>query len=214
MKAPLVVLFLTCSVLCATAQESDSVSVSKVLACDKAFLDRAAQDKVTIQKIDAPIGSVVASLLDKEHFACTVNGSWMIADGSLIPAGTTLHGIYTVARFLDNDAYKGMSEGTGGPYSKKWTIPDMRGRFLRGRNFATYANPDGDLQTGTSQEDDVGPHTHNVSSGIANGGNSPNGSSWHDSRESDTSDPIPKKGLKRAETRPKNVTVVFYVRVD
>jgi hypothetical protein len=40
------------------------------------------------------------------------------------------------------------------------TVPDMRGRFLRGKNNGATTNPDGDLALGTNTSDKFRSHVH------------------------------------------------------
>lgn len=85
--------------------------------------------------------------------------------GSILPVGTIIHSMLTTAQFQTqygtNWVLADGSSCTGTKYASvtgATTVPDMRGKFLRGKNNgasgASY-NPDGDLVLGTYTADRV-----------------------------------------------------------
>lgn len=149
-----------------------------------------------------PIGSVVVSLLSPVAFAEVAGESdslnrtrtrWVLADGSDVSG----------SRF---------SELTG-----RNNIPDLRGMFLRGKNNNRSdgkQNPGGDLTLGEYQDDQFEKHAHEYNRG-GEGGNElysaqagrnlgiPRGSTNYIVR-----------GKYGPETRARNVTVNYFIRVD
>lgn len=159
-------------------------------------------------KASAPVGTVVASLLTPAQFAAEVPDDevWVVADGS------TNH---TNTRWF---------EVTG-----KAAIPDLRGRFLRGANLGravAQGNPD-DTALGAEQGDRFGRHSHTVYTGAVRGredgcqaqafwgrGENDNFAESAGLCTSGSGDNSPLSMEGGAETRPRNVTVNYYVRVD
>jgi microcystin-dependent protein len=122
---------------------------------------------------------------------------WLICDGAS----------------LDRTLYPELYEAIGtiwGPGSgaNTFSIPDLRGQFLRGLDTTGTVDPDGASRgVGSSQADEVKGHDHVVDNiqviagGASGGGNRyvPGGS-------------IPTEASGGAETRPKNVAVNYIIR--
>ena len=104
--------------------------------------------------------------------------------------------------------------------------PDMRGRFARGLNKFDVAEPntvnthtanDENKKSGEYQEDQVGPHNHHVYSlgathpvapyenGLLGGNDTMSGTN---TKETSLNFPLSN------ETRPKNISVYFYMRIN
>ena len=104
------------------------------------------------------------------------------------------------------------------------TVPDMRGRFLRGKNNGSGIDPVGELALGTNKEDRLKAHEHVIEvTGI------PDSPLWHPGRFfTDGSDQInmtfvePVNNLLELqsfnnvgiESRPENITVNFFIKVN
>lgn len=88
-----------------------------------------------------PVGTILPCMLTETQFHAQLGNpiptTWILADGRDI-TNTTLQKIsgYTLA-------------------------PDLRGRFIRGKDNGAGKNPDGDLSLGTYQADQFGAHNHN-----------------------------------------------------
>lgn len=87
-----------------------------------------------------PVGTIEESILTVSQFQNQSGDSWVLADGS---------------------------SATGTQYAAKiaFSLVDLRGGFLRGKNNGrvdSYANPGGDLATGTYQADQMKSHSHTV----------------------------------------------------
>jgi len=188
---------------CETAAQAQD---AEILACSSAIKNNPdfAQDRLAPAEL--PIGTILTSILDKQHFPCTAGGTWALAAGGKIGPRTK----FAILVRQNLTVYAPLVRGND------IYAPDLRGVFLRGKNYdrpLNEGNVDGDLALGTQQADDVGPHRHSYTRGYADASNAGRGSAWHDSPSGETGD-ILSDGFKRAETRPKNVTVNFYIRVD
>jgi hypothetical protein len=141
------------------------------------------------------VGDIKTSMLTPAEFV-TVTGddTWVLADG----------------RDLDN-----APETTDSKYKEvKGTsiVPDLRGMFLRGKNNGRSdgnENPDGDLALGTYQADEFKEHNHsydraNNFSGLLVG-SSPTGFIVQGTTTGNAGG---------NETRAKNVTVNFYIKIN
>lgn len=162
---------------------------------------------------DMPVGTIVSSILTLEQFyAATENnqyspgGIWTASNSKWCPAD---------GRAVPNSEYTAIAS--------RERVPDLRGVFLRGVNVIEAVPPipldasRSDPETrspGSYQSDNVGPHTHTVTDkhGKDPGEWGPNSGpgNENDSSTRTTSGPTP--GAK--ETRPKNVAVVYYIRIN
>lgn len=96
-----------------------------------------------LRQIILPVGSVVYSVLDEAAFQFQNGGPspavWILADG----------------RNVAGSAYQGLTGSS--------TIPDLRGVFVRGRNYSRSTGTGdaaGDLSIGTYEGDTFGSHNH------------------------------------------------------
>ncbi len=138
------------------------------------------------------LGDIVASLLTPAQFQMERGAGWVLCDGSSV-VGTKF----------------------GTKYWAGNTLPDLRGQFLRGFNNGrkdSYADPDGDMKhpLGAQQDDQFRQHPHTIPAPVGGGsipggiqpvitgfaGNTSTGFTGGD------------------ETRPRNVAVNFYCRVN
>lgn len=141
------------------------------------------------------IGEVITSMLTEKEFSyLNGNEDWVLADGREVNR---------------ESAY---CRATGRNY-----VPDLRGVFLRGKNHSRndeYQNPD-DLPLGTPQKDSFKTHNHHhYVVGWGDGGEP-------DSRHGKTAGNSPRNHWPETtensggnETRPKNVTVNFYIKIN
>lgn len=150
-----------------------------------------------------PVGSIIASILRPDDFKAHMPAGehWELADGTAVPKGT-------LQSLIQNNAYYKLLNPNN--VAKK---PNLQGVFLRGKNNKRDDNKGSpnnqDLEMGAYQEDDIGPHTHTQTVGYANAAAEHQGDGWHGQGSTTTGNPD-SGGL---ETRPRNVTVNFYIRV-
>ncbi len=140
-----------------------------------------------------PLGSVIASMLTEAQYQDQTSTGWVLADG----------------RSCASSAYAVLTGFT--------TVPDMRGVFVRGKNGARSAgtgNPSGDVALGTYQADEVKAHSHtfplNPSALVENGG-----PLVHDDGSEFSITPVTATASSNgAESRPRNVTMNYFIRID
>lgn len=139
------------------------------------------------------VGDVVASMLSVEQFQSLRGPGWVLADGSAHPA----------SRY---------AQITG-----REEVPDLRGVFLRGKDHGRFdadgvGNPGGDLALGERQDDEVRRHHHSVHplAGVDDGEDT--------GPEVSGTDTTVRAGLTSGyggdETRPVNVTVNYFIKID
>ena len=139
-----------------------------------------------------PVGSVVASLLNKAQFQAIYGKGWILADGSSV------------------------SESQYHIITGKLKIPDLRGVFIRGKNNGRNdgkQNPN-DLELGAYQTDQFQSHVHEYNRG-GSGGNllySLAGGTNTGTGRGQTNFIV--SGKHGVETRPRNVTVNFFIRIN
>ena len=143
------------------------------------------------------VGDIVASMLTPGEFTAIRGPDWVLADGSS----------YSSSRY---------AQITGNP-----SVPDLRGVFLRGENYdrpVDKGNPDGDKPTGTYQADMLKQHHHLVAHGAATV--APPGTIQQVfASPPGTSGPLVDPGgvtsdFGGAETRPRNVTVNYFIKIN
>lgn len=137
------------------------------------------------------VGAIQSAMIDESQFQDQFGTGWVLADGRSV-AGSKYAAI------------------TG-----RANIPDLRGMTLRGKNNGRSdgnQNPDGDSALGTYQADELKQHKHsytvNYNSGAISGaqGNTPNsGANIFTGNTGDTGG---------NETRVKNVTVNYFIRIN
>ena len=150
-----------------------------------------------------PVGSIVASVLTPQDFKKFVGSSeiWELADGTKL-GGNALAKIVAV----------GGEYATLNPNNIP-TKPNLMGVFLRGRDYAegpNLRNPDGKVNVGTYQGDQVIAHSHGHPRPGGDDGSREGGGrdGWYSHSANQT------ENFGGPETRPRNVTVNFYIRVN
>lgn len=150
-----------------------------------------------------PVGSIVASVLTLADFKKQVvkGETWELADGLKLGSGT-------LARLI----------AAGGEYSELNpgnvpTKPNLLGVFLRGCDTADSTktrNPDGRVKVGMFQDDAFKSHHHNHPRPKGDDGSREGGGrdGWYSHSTDET------ESFGGPETRPKNVTVNFFIRVN
>ncbi len=184
-----------------------------------AGLEFGAIEKPDTQKESLPVGSIIASVLSPSDFSHHYGNDWIIADGEEVDTGT--------------DYYK---------ITGRKRIPDLRGRFLRGMDEDASVDPQSGREVGSLQDDSTrlptspfsiassGSHSHTGTVGAVrttkhahlDGGSQiypldaehrlrtparpliieESGNHTHSVSGGD------------GETRPKNVAVYFYIRIN
>lgn len=154
-----------------------------------------------------PIGSIVASVLTLQDFRALVPATetWDLADGSGFPVN--------VASALKLKIENGGAEYAALNPGNVPVKPNLNGAFPRGRDYEANAqklrNPDGKTLVGTFQSDAVGSHAHGCErpAGVdADRGGQRDG--WYGVAGNRTD------ASNGPETRPKNVTVNFFIRTN
>lgn len=165
---------------------------------------------VRIPQLAVPIGAIFSSILTPDFFAKSVDGEWMLADGGQAPDKS----LYAqIVRSAPVGTYSEEILRNGHVYA-----PDLRGMFLRGHNARrgdSRGNPEAML-LGQYQADNFREHSHALSPTYPNLPNAPDldadrrtlGSIGWPGYSDATSRPA-----GGSETRPRNVTVNFFIRV-
>lgn len=138
-----------------------------------------------------PIGSVIQSMLTLSQFQSQAGSGWVLSDGS---------------------SCSGTSYGAITGFSN---LPDMRGRFLRGKSHGSGNNPDGDLSLGAYSSDKLGSHSHDLiqrtTASLSLNGNAT--AYWTpQSGGSSTGGIVVSSGSN--ETAPKSITVNIFIRIN
>lgn len=141
---------------------------------------------------ELPVGSIIPSMLTEIQLQKEVIGEWILADGRTIPKTSRYAAI-----------------------SGKSNVPDLRGMFLRGLNAERsdgYQDPDGNARSaGDLQSDELKHHSHTyINAGVW-------GRSWK-GEDGDPKTAYMAQGntgeFGGKETRPKNIAVYFYIRIN
>lgn len=147
--------------------------------------------------INSPlIGQVITSVLDSTTFFYKFSrDEWMLANGQAVPVSA-----------VDFRKMYGAN------------VPDLRGVFIRGKNYSRndeYKNPSGDLPNGYKQTDEIQSHAHLFYSTLIGYGFGGHGGG--DNNTVISADPAKPSNATQsstgAETRPKNVTLSYYIRI-
>jgi len=156
------------------------------------------------QEVNEPnlgqVGDIKQSILTEAQFQ-TIHGSqWVLCDGRSVVGST----------------YEAITSNS--------SIPDARGLFLRGKNNgrdAAEGNVSGEVDEGTEQTDSMQGHQHLANawtnSGGAYGGVGPTYGGGANSHGLPTINYLDGgSGTPRisSETRPKNITVNYFVKID
>jgi hypothetical protein len=138
-----------------------------------------------------------------------------ITIGSILPVGTIIHSMLSVAQFSSEYGDNWVIADGRGVIGSRYeqitgvsAIPDMRGVFLRGKG-AAY-NPDGDLALGTYSADKYASHSHNVPFGTSGTTIAIYTSTSANTRSAQ----VPTDVSGGNETSPKSVTVNIFIRIN
>jgi len=147
------------------------------------------------------IGEIVASLMTEEVFIATHGNDWVLANGSPAPSGSEYK------KYIDKYL----------PHLKS-KLPDLRGVFLRGKNHnrPNGGNEDGDLSLGTYQVDELKSHNHPFKDKHAHDDKwayeKNTGKNHFDADLTTSNSKTSDFGGK--ETRPRNVTVNYFIKIN
>jgi len=144
-----------------------------------------------------PVGSVIHSMLTEAQFQAQMGVGWVLMDGRSV-SGSRYHQI-----------------------TNNSTLPDARGQFLRGKNNGRAdgkENPDGDSALGTQQQDAFQGHEHHIPvANVHDTASIPEGQSGYNTgynTDGIVSDGINGTPRVSSETRPKNITVNIFIRIN
>jgi hypothetical protein len=160
--------------------------------------------------IDAEIGAIIASMVPWEAASAAFRAHYLPADGREVDKSSQYYAL------INRQRPSGQSD------LSQVNVPDLRGMFLRGLNVM---DPQSSVQldpgradennrvVGGYEADEVGPHQHNLSKlGNYPNGNGGDGSHIGEGGTLRKDYPIDSNATK--ETRPKNIAVYYYIRVN
>lgn len=144
-----------------------------------------------------PVGSIEFSVLDEATFQAVRTDGWVLMDGRDI-SGSALSALTGIV-----------------------ILPDVRGRFLRGKDHGRGIDPNGDVPVGTIETEDLQTHGHAIN--ITNiDGLTSNGALENFFTPDENN--VALVGINSAlqvsvsptgvESRPRNVTVNFFIRIN
>lgn len=193
-------------------------SISMANECANKFSD-APKDTSTfleaikcIEENSVPVGTVIPSMLPPDVFSKSYGDSWALADGRTVSISTKYYK-------LTNSSH----------------IPDLRGNFIRGMNHGISADPDANRVVGGFQNQGTrlpanqftgttnagGIHTHTYSAPIpynAGAGNHQRAKPAGETRTTDQAGnhahTVTITGGGDVETRPRNISMYFYIKVN
>ena len=151
---------------------------------------------------------------------CLAQGSGGTTNISSMYLGTVFTSLLTESQMNTIDSNVFLCDGrscVGTSYellTSNSTVPDMRGQFLRGLDPTGIIDPDGAGRTlGDSQQDEFESHTHpytdNSSSNVNHIAGGPSASARNVTTVNRTT-----SATGGAETRPKNISINFYLKVN
>ena len=153
-------------------------------------------NSATVFDSQVPVGTIIASMLTPEAME-KFTKKWILADGSGAP--------------VDSRYFNTISK----------TVPNLCGVFLRGRNrdndpqALTYGNPEGPLPPGTYRQDMMLRHNHRVYTGnMGKRGEIRGDDGGRRENEEIYTEYFPKEANSVNETRPRNVTVNYFIKVN
>lgn len=170
-----------------------------------------------IPNAEVPVGTVITSFLTWIEFEATAE------DNKANPGGNFWTSEYSKWSPADGRAVPGsrFKSVTGDA-----NVPDLRGVFVRGlNNFDTtvggvnpsLGDPDAGRGRGSYQQDQIVDHTHSFGVPdwqVSNGnGPYPDGLCWHGNTR-DSSPTGPPSAANGPETRPRNVALHYYIRIN
>lgn len=155
---------------------------------------------------NAGIGEIVTSILDVEEFERQYGPDWALMDG----------------RELRNKPLIAfLSTSLKNPETGKTHLPDARGKFLRMNNNNASGedyDPDDQRSLGSEQSDELKSHSHTQHERRPGSNCCKEGARWGDIFVNPSNDripaPIPTEETGGAETRPKNISINYFIRVS
>lgn len=167
------------------------------------YLQRPAQIRDIDQRLPLPVGTIVASMLKPSEFAQYVGdpGDFGKSTSTWVPAD---------GREVDGSTYAKATSG-------QVRVPDLRGMFLRGLNYSyennvrtgDWADPELGRYAGHLQKDDFAEHDH-AAKGVGQGVMMTPFAGGQMIIPTDATTGL--RGGK--ETRPKNVAVFYYIKIN
>jgi len=148
-----------------------------------------------------PVGTIIHSILTESQFTGETGAGWVLADG----------------RNVSGSRYNTITGNV--------TVPDLRGQFLRGKNNGRSdgnQNPDGDLTLGSYQVNEVKGHNHiggmttDVNFAMSYGGTSaaPNTTWRYGVQNASGSLNAFTSNTGGNETRPNNITINYFIKIN
>lgn len=152
-----------------------------------------------------PLGTIVTSLLGPGQF------SEAVGDPSVFDPASS--------RWVLADARNDISRSKYSRITGKLKTPDLRGMFLRGANDGRTddrKDPDGDREPGQYQPDSVKRHSHDRPKDVFDSGGRDGSTVGGGGLGISWTAPFPQTGDygEAEETRPKNVAVFFYLKIN
>jgi hypothetical protein len=170
------------------------------------------KDRADTNEADAfPIGSITPSVIDPNTFQQEYGDYWILADGSHTFIQNGQPELLTRSKFGQL-----LCEEVVTP--ENCTVPDLRGVFLRGANSGRgdgLQDPDGERLAGSFQDDSFEAHTHELTKTVlchvdscGVGVESLSRGSWAGSAN------VALTTTGGNETRPKNIAVYYYIKIN
>jgi microcystin-dependent protein len=168
---------------------TDSVVTSKILN------GAVTSDKLNAAVIFVPSGAVMAFAMN------SAPSGWLAANGSAV--SRTLY----AALFAAIGTTYGAGDG-----STTFTLPDLRGYFVRGSGTNSDGAASGGF--GDKQADSFANHNHTITSGQQNGSSSGCGANNTYQKANDTACGLGTTGSSGGtETRPKNIAMLYCIKI-
>jgi hypothetical protein len=159
-----------------------------------------------------PVGTIIASMLPPNEFRELYGSVWVLANGQDRFANEEgeflLKADSEYGRILCKDIQN----------SSECTLPDLRGMFLRGINMGRsdgLQDPEGERQAKSFQDDSFESHTHELTQPVlchrdycGATGEDLNSGGWASHQK------VPLTSVGGSETRPKNVAVYYYIKIN
>ena len=143
--------------------------------------------------IGIPVGTIISSMIDPEKIKKYYGNSWVLANGENVPVNSKYAEIMGVT-----------------------SLPDLRGMFLRGMNAGRNdgrEDPEKGRRIGGSQEDSIRKHSHKTYQSAAN--SHPDGGTFaFGGAPPNRTINIASDDFGSHETRPKNVAVYYYIKIN
>jgi hypothetical protein len=169
-----------------------------------------------------PVGTVVGSVLDPPAFAKVVDQAHVCANpGEAITPDIR----WVLARGQRLPTDSGLSKALRVEEGHEAFVADLRAMFLRGVNYQRadeFKDPDGERSAGTPQPHLLANHRHALTVGEDLYGQGSHGGGGFTGSDTGRAKPLSvgvgglpgAEGTRAVETRPSNVAVYFYMRVN